>query len=148
MPRPARCLLRGHRRRPDGARRCDVAGVARRQRDRAHHHGDRARAPGGRRDVRCALELGWSRAGGARLRPRAGRRDPRHGGGGARARAGPQRVGARLVAFVIVALASVAVPALYVLRARNAPETPAALPSRPTSPPADTGPWTLPRPPV
>src|SRR5262249_6057080 len=52
------------------------------------------------------------------------------------------------VAFVIVALTSVAVPAVYVLRARNAPEAPALQAPRPASPPADTGPWTLPRPPV
>jgi hypothetical protein len=57
-------------------------------------------------------------------------------------------VRARLVAFVILALASVAVPALYVLRARSAPETPTAPVPHPASPPADTQPWTLPRPPV
>ena len=120
---PARRLLRGHRRRPDGARRCDLAVVARRQRDRAPHHRDRARPPGGSRRVRRAVELGRSGSRGDRVR--AGSRSWRSSARRwrcAATRRTSSSVRSRLVAFALLALASVAVPALYVLRARIAPD--------------------------
>lgn len=54
----------------------------------------------------------------------------------------------RLLAFALLALASVAVPALYVLRARIAPDVPAAPVLAPATLPDDTEPSALPRPPV
>ncbi len=55
---------------------------------------------------------------------------------------------ARVLAFVLLALASVAVPAFYVLRARSAAETPAAPVAAPPTLPADVPSAPLPRPPV